>query len=375
MDAPSLIEDIRFGYGPKAGTTPSAGGLNPDRLLAQLTATDAASDPWIRPPLADRQGMIAQFRADKMAGLPGKNASTEADMAGVGMQLTGIERQDVQTFASRPAVTDVGFVERLVNLWANRITVSNFSQNVGHFIQSFRDEAIRPTIGARYADMLKATIYHPAMQIYLTQVGSIGPNSPIGLAKHKGLNENLAREFLELHTMGHGYTQTDVTEFAKLLAGMVTTATGPRVDQKRAEPGRKTILGARYGEGLPEIDRFIETVAHRPETANAVAFFLARHFIADTPPPDLVAVLSQSYLANDTQLVPVYRTLLEHPAAADPVRQKVRSPQEYVVATLRLMGLTGQEANMPGFKKQSMTLPDALTKMGQPPYRPQRPDG
>ena len=168
MDTLSLIEDIRFGYAPKAGTTPSFGGLNPDRLLALLTAKDAASDPWIRPPLADRQVMIAQFRADNMAGLLGKNASIEANMAGVGIQLKGIERQDVQTFASRPAVTDVGFVERLVNLWANRNTVSNVSQNVSHFIQSFRDEAIRPTIAARYADMLKATIYHPAMQIYLT---------------------------------------------------------------------------------------------------------------------------------------------------------------------------------------------------------------
>ena len=112
--------------------------------------------------------MIVQFRANKMVGLLGKIASIEANMAGVGMQLMGIERQDVQTFASRSAVTDVGFVERLVNLRANRNTVSNVSQNVSHFIQSFRDEAIRPTIAARYADMLKATIYHPAMQIYLT---------------------------------------------------------------------------------------------------------------------------------------------------------------------------------------------------------------
>jgi uncharacterized protein (DUF1800 family) len=106
-----------------------------------------------------------------------------------------------------------------------------------------------------------------------------------------------------------------------------------------------------------------------------VAFFVARHFIADVPPPDLVQALSAAYLAHDTQLVPVYRTLLQHPSAADPNRQKVRSPQEYAAATLRLVGLTGMEQKLPGLGKKNVGVPGALVRMGQAPYRALRPDG
>ena len=365
MDAPSLIEDIRFGFGPKAGTMPSPGGLNPDRLLAQLTAQDPDAEVWTRPPLGDRLALLVQSKL----GDP-QSAATSA----IAQELKTIEQADVASFVARPAVTALGFVERLVNLWANRITVASPLKQIGHFIQSFRDEAIRPNIAGRYADLLKATLWHPAMQVYLTQTDSIGPNSPFGLRKGRGLNENLAREFLELHSMGHGYTQTDVTELAKLLAGMAYDETGPHVNKQRAEPGAKTILGASYGEGMAEIARLVEAVALRPETADAVAFFMARHFIADVPPPDLVQALSASYFANDTELVPVYRTLLQHPAAADPSRQKVRSPQEYAVASLRLMGLTGQEQNLPALPK-GLQPREALTAMGQPPFKALRPDG
>lgn len=375
MDASSLIEEIRFGYGPRAGSAPAKGGVEPDRLLAQLTATDAAAAVWDRPPLSQRMVLIESFRAEKQMAMKNNIALKDAKLSDTGMQLKAMERQDVESFVSRPAVADLFFVERLVNLWANRITVSNVSQDTGRYLQSYRDEAIRPHIAGRYADLLQATIWHPAMQVYLTQTSSIGPNSPFGLKKGKGLNENLAREFLELHTMGHGYSQTDVTEFAKLLSGMATDDKGSHVAKARAEPGDKTILGATYGEGMAEINRFVETVAHRQETADAVAFYMARHFIADVPPPDLVQALSAAYLANDTQLVPVYRTLLQHPSASDPARQKVRSPQEYAAAALRLMGLSGQEQGMLGFNKKSMQIPDFLAKMGQVPYKALRPDG
>lgn len=375
MDASSLIEEIRFGYGPRAGTTPAPGGVEPERLLAQLSAKDPAAAVWDRPPLTERLTMIASFRSEKQMALKNNVAPKDADLSDTGMQLKAMEAMDLQSFVSRPAVADLFFVERLVNLWANRITVSNVSAGVGRYIQSFRDEAIRPHIAGRYADMLQATLWHPAMQVYLTQTDSIGPHSPIGLKKGLGLNENLAREFLELHTMGHGYSQADVTEFAKLLSGMANDETGPRVMKARAEPGEKTILGATYGEGMDQISRFVETVAHRQETADAVAFFMARHFIADVPPPDLVQALSAAYLANDTQLVPVYRTLLQHPAASDPARQKVRSPQEYAAAGLRLMGLSGQEQGMAGFNKKSMQIPAAVGRMGQVPFKALRPDG
>ncbi|MEO6299857.1 MAG: DUF1800 family protein [Paracoccaceae bacterium] len=399
MEPASLLEEIRFGYGPLAGTTPAPGGVNPDRVLAQLTATDLSASVWNRPGIADRYALFAQFKQEKMAAHPKKggtnnkvNAIAPENMAapenmsetegmivkgGAGKQLKDLEKVDEETFVSRPATASLGFVERLVNLWANRITISDSGGGVGRYIQNFRDEAIRPHIAGRYADLLKATLWHPGMLTYLTQYGSTGPNSKLGLRKGIGLNENLAREFLELHSMNTGYTQGDVTQLATLLAGMTTDATGSRVDDRRSEPGLKHILGQAYGDRDPmgEIDRLIEAVAHRPETAQATAFYIARHFIADTPPADLVTALAASYTANDTNLIPVYRTLLEHPSAQSADRQKLRSPQEFAAASLRLMGLTGQEDKMLGFNKHSMQVPAALARMGQPVFKALRPDG
>ena len=369
MNQASLIEEIRFGYGPGKGSALAPGGLEPDRLLAQLTAADPAAAAWNRPGIAERWVLFDQYNQEKRVSVDGKGPA--------GMILHKMEMDDAETFVSRPAAAALGFVERLVNLWANRITISNAAGGLARYIQSFRDEAIRPHIAGRYADMLKATLWHPGMQTYLTQTSSIGPNSVIGLRQSKGLNENLAREFLELHTMGTGYSQTDVTELARLLAGMITDATGSRMGPRRMEPGTKKILGKTYTDSAPvaEINRLVETVARRPETAHSVAFWLARHFISDVPPADLVATLAATYVANDTNLTALYRTLLQHPAAASPDRQKLRAPQEYVAASLRLLGMTGQEQNLSGFNKNSMQVPDVMAKMGQPVFKALRPDG
>ncbi|NBZ88149.1 DUF1800 domain-containing protein [Stagnihabitans tardus] len=372
MEAPSLLEDIRFGYGPLAGRTPGQGGIDPDRVLAQLAAPDASAATWDRPPLAKRWNLIEIYAQDRKAGLLRQGAK-EADPRS--RKLIQIEEEDAQSFISRPAVAQCGFRERLVNFWANRITVAASGQILRHLIQSYRDEAIRPHVTGRLTEMLKATLWHPAMQTYLTQTQSVGPNSKLGKRQGKGLNENLAREFLELHTMGSGYSQEDVTELARLLAGMKNDAEGPRVEDNRAEPGRKTILGTSYDPGRDEIDRLVETVARRPETARATAFFMARHFIADAPPEDLVATMAQAYLDHDTDLTALYRAMLTHKSARSRERQKLRTPHELVVASLRLTGLTGLETGLRGFRKEGMKLIDRLKIMGQPVYLPARPDG
>lgn len=372
MDAPSLIEEIRFGYGPRAGRAPSPGGLEPDRLLAQLGATDPEAAALDRPPLAARWAQIGIFTEDRKAGLVKMGAQkAQAETRA----LIAMEEADFESFVLRPAVAQLTFVERLVNVWANRITVAANGFTVRHYIQDFRDGAIRPHVGGRLADMLKATLWHPAMQVYLTQSQSTGPNSRLGKRRAKGLNENLAREFLELHTMGTGYSQADVTEIARLLAGMKNDADGPRTEDARTEPGKKTILGVTYGEGMAEIDRLVEDIAHRPETAQATALYIARHFIADSPPEDMVSAMARALTENDTELPALYRAMLTHPAAADPQRQKLRSPQELVVAGLRLTGLTGTEKGLRGFRKDGMKLADRLRDMGQPVYQPARPDG
>ena len=368
MDPAALLEEIRFGYGPRLGAALAPGGVDPARVLAQLTTADPQGALWDRPPLADRFAMIADYNAQKktLAGVSPDLAETLKEML----------VQDTATFVARPAFASAGFVERLVNLWANRITVSNASGGVARYVQSFRDEAVRPHVGGNYGDMLRATLWHPGMQFYLTQSNSIGPDSEVGKRRGKGLNENLAREFLELHSMREGYSQDDVTQLAMLLAGMASDEKGQRVDPGRVQPGRKVILGQTYDDSDPEaeINRLVAHVARRPETARNVAFTLARHFIADDPPSDLTDALAAAYLAHDGDLPPVYRVLLTHPAANDPERRKLRSPQDYAAATLRLLGLTAA-GSAEVFAKVARKIPLALAAMGQPPNKALRPDG
>ena len=366
MEPASLLEEIRFGYGPRLGMPVAPGGVDADRVLAQLSARDPDGAAWDRPTLEKRYALGAIYAAEKKSPL-GLSPAT-------GQAMKQIWVDDIQSCLTRPTFAAAGFVERLVNLWANRITVSNASNTVVRFVQSFRDEAIRPFVAGNYGDMLKAALWHPGMQYYLSQANSFGPDSVLGKRKGRGLNENLAREFLELHSMRTGYGQDDVTQLAMLLAGMTSDAKGNRVDPRRVQPGRKVILGQTYDDSDPEaeINRLIDHVAHRPETAQNVGFTLARHFIADEPPAGLVDSLAAAYLAHDGDLPAVYRVLLTHPLSQSPERQKLRSPQEFVAATLRLLGVAPGDANFPKLVRR---LPVAVAAMGQPVFQAQRPDG
>ncbi len=360
----SLLEEIRFGYGPRLGWPLASGGVDPDRVLGQLTAQDPDADLWTGFDLAARLATLAEAKRRKQGKPP----------QGTMLDLREVIKRDSLAFVTRPAAARLGFVERLVNLWANRMTVSVLGGSA-MFIAPYRDQAIRPHIGGRFGEMLRASLWHPAMQSYLSQTGSVGPNSALGLRRGRGLNENLAREFLELHSMGSGHEQSDVTELARLLAGMKAEAADRRMDSRATEPGHKTILGETYGEGAHEIDRLIETVAARPETARSVAVMLSRHFLADTPPDDLVETLTQIYLREDGSLPPLYRAVLSHPAAHGTTLSKFRSPQEYMAATLRAVGLTGDPAQTPALAKRANRVTEVMARMGQPVFAARRPDG
>jgi len=366
VEPASLLEEIRFGYGPRAGQALGSGGVDADRVLAQLSADDPTGSTWDRPTLDQRYALIDRYAAERnsAAGVSEKTVKEQKALL----------VDDMRTFVARPAFAAAGFVERLVNMWANRITISVTSNAVPRYIQGFRDEAIRSNIAGRYGDMLKATLWHPGMLNYLTQTASIGPDSEAGKRKKRGLNENLAREFLELHSMRTGYSQTDVTQLAMLLAGMASDAKGRRVDERRVQPGPKVILGQTFTDADPvaEIDRLVDYVALRPETAQNVAFFMARHFIADVPPADLVDSLAAAYSKSEGDLPSVYRVLLQHPAANAPDRQKLRTPQEYAAASWRLIGL---QADDPKIDKLTKGIGQSLMAMGQTIYRPLRPDG
>lgn len=362
MATGSLTEFIRFGYGPRPVDRVEGAGVDADRLLAQL----AVNPPMPRASSADRLGLLAENRRAREIAKAGGEKSDTALKA-----LRAGAAKDVDLWLRDAMETDAGFAERLVNFWANRLTMAWRRGPSEYLLGPYRDEAIRPHIGGRFADMLAASAWHPGMLNYLDQAVSVGPNSIYGLEKRRGLNENFAREFLELHSMGRGYSQTDVTELARLFAGMRHDDIGALFDPDRAEPGEKLILGASYGPGKEEIARLIETVALRPETAQSVSYAMAAHFIADTPPEDLVASMAAAYLAGGSDLMPVYRVLLTHAAAAEPQHHKVRNPHEYMVASLRALGATGEDL----VGKRRIKLTDPLRRMGQMAFRAPGPDG
>jgi uncharacterized protein (DUF1800 family) len=359
----TLTEFVRFGYGPAPQDRLEGVGVDAGRLLGQLT-------DGVMP----RAGMTSRERLDLLAE---QRRASEAAKAGgpkenkALMALRALTAQEAAGWVWDAVTSETGFAERLLNFWANRLTVAWRKGPAAYLLGPYREEAIRPHVGGRFADMLAASAWHPAMLEYLDQAASVGPESVFGRKKRKGLNENYAREFLELHSMGTGYDQADVTELARLFAGMQYSAEGAFFDEDRAEPGEKTILGQRFGSGPDEVARLIGIVARRPETAENVARALAGHFITDDPPADLVAGMAGAYLEGDTALAPVYRVLLQHPAAVDPAFRKVRNPHEYVVATIRALGLTPDLASGKGRLKTG----EALADMGQPVFRAPGPDG
>lgn len=257
--------------------------------------------------------------------------------------------------------TDAGFRERWALFWANHFTVSAIKVQVAGLVGPFENEAIRPHVFGRFADLLGAAETHPAMLLYLDQAQSVGPNSPAarfqarrgrrgpgqdGAPRQAGLNENLAREILELHTVGidGGYAQADVTEFARALTGL--SIAGPRdvgegvVFRAQAhEPGPRTVMGVRYAEGgKGQAGAILADLAARPQTARFVCAKLARHFVADDPPPALAARLESTWLATGGDLARVAGTLIDAPEAWTPQPAKLKTPYEFVVSSYRAVG-------------------------------------
>lgn len=292
-------------------------------------------------------------------------------------------------------LTTTPFVERLVRFWSNHFAVSVDKGPARMLAAPMEREAIRPHVTGRFADMLLAAETHPAMLLYLDNVRSVGPDSRLGQrlgqrlarqgdkdeGKAGGLNENLGRESMELHTVGvhGGYTQADVTEFSRALTGwsipLPRDFAGGRqppsgfVFRANAhEPGARRVLGRTFASGGFEQGRAIlEFLARQPATAHHLSLKLAQHLVADQPPPALVARMTKSYLDHDTDLAAVYRTMITSPEAWGADARKFRTPQDFVIAALR----AGQIDV--GAKPQPLLA--LLAHLGQPPFDPRSPAG
>lgn len=283
------------------------------------------------------------------------------------------------------------FLERLVHFWANHFAVSADKLAVIGMAGLLEFEAIRPNLLGKFADMLIAVEQHPAMLVYLDQAQSIGPDSRAAqlaarfARQRRGLNENLAREVLELHTLGvkGGYAQADVTELARALTGWTVSgiARGPAARLIGSsgdtgsfhfadaihQPGERLILGRRYGQqGQAQAKAVLLDLAAHPATARHLATKLARHFAADEPPPAMVDRLAQAYLRSGGDLPALYRALIDSPEAWSERPAKFKTPWEWSVSTLRAVGSRHLEPDIAA---------GLLNQLGQPTWRPGSPAG
>ncbi|HEY8359166.1 MAG TPA: DUF1800 domain-containing protein [Ramlibacter sp.] len=271
--------------------------------------------------------------------------------------------------------TSAPFVERLVHFWANHFAVSVDKLLIVGQAGSFEADAIRPHVLGQFEDLLLAAVRHPAMLLYLDQAQSAGPGSAMG-ARGRGLNENLAREILELHTLGvrSGYTQDDVKEFARALTGWTLPAETDlakgatfRFVPALHEPGARTIMGKTYAqEGEAQARAVIHDLVAAPATALHVARKLARHFVADDPPRELVQQLADTFTRTGGDLPSVYRELVAAPPAWQAAPAKFKSPWEWSISSLRALGRTSAGP------AQAAGL---MAQLGQPVWRPGSPAG
>ncbi|KXU83615.1 hypothetical protein CR51_42270, partial [Caballeronia megalochromosomata] len=363
--SPAAIAVNRFGLGARPGEALPADPRG--WLIEQADPRTSAYQPV--PPALNSQpssaALAAQFAGRQRALRDASDADKPAVRKQYGEQIRDTYRDAVDARTTSALTTSTPFIERLVHFWANHFAVSIDKPPVVMLAGSFENEAIRPHVLGRFEDMLIAAERHPAMQIFLDQARSVGPDSPAAARaamrnpeNKRGLNENLAREIMELHTLGvrSGYTQADVTEFARALTGWslgaMTANAGNNPNDPTPpgafvfrpglhEPGVRTVMGKQYAQ-MNEAQPLavLHDLANARATAHHVAEKLARHFVADTPPPALVDRLANVFSDTGGDLPSVYRALIDAPDAWQSAPTKFKTPWDWTVSSLRGLGRT-----------------------------------
>ena len=382
-DLRATLAVTRFGLGARPGEIDEARS-DPEGWLQTQIRTNGADQPVASTgaPLPSGQERFQAFLGHRNAvGAAGADPAARKILAQTFADSCLPELLSRMWLATQ---TSAGFQERWVLFWSNHFTVSSKKgEPLMATAAAFEREAIRPHVFGRFADMLLASTRHPAMLMYLDQVQSIGSDSPAGLRRRKmgvevGLNENLGREVMELHTLGaaSGYTQQDVTEFSRALTGWSMGGANAPPAQRGAflyrpdfhEPGQRSILGRRYedaGEG--QAATILTDLAAHPATAAHLAHRLATHFVADTPPPALVERLRRAYLAGGGDLSRVAVALIEAPEAWAPEALKLKTPYDYLVSAYRAAGAGPKDA------RREVVGP--LAALGQRPLSAPQPNG
>lgn len=383
----AVIAATRFGYGARPGELGTI-ARNPEAwLLDQLQGPSRVHESIRQLPSSSALLVeVQKLREERREKRKNNDGGEFANTYGRTVRQHYIDQVSARYRAA--AESDMPFHERLVHFWSNHFAISADKQPMPAIAGLFENEAIRPNISGRFVDLLLAVEKHPAMILYLDNQRSIGPGSKIAKAANRrrkdqefGLNENLAREILELHTLGvdGGYTQLDVTTFAKVITGWSiggTTERGRFSDgvpgkfefrENIHEPGSQVILGKRYKpDGVEQGEAVLRDLAVHPSTARFIASKLAQHFVADEPPLAVVEKLSETYLRTNGDLAAIYRELIEAEAAWDTTHTKYKTPHDFVISTLRAFK---HEPDNPRF------IIGALDTMGQTPWKPGSPAG
>jgi uncharacterized protein (DUF1800 family) len=366
--------------------------LNRFGLGARIGEAETLPDPraWLRdqlgrgpdgvggaPDLPEIGALLTAFR-------PAQRARDQDRLAELRRRLRELQMREASALLDVRLRTDAPFVERLVAFWSNHLCVSvpskrQVSALAGHYERT----TIRPHVLGRFEDMLLASAKHPAMLFYLDNFLSVGPGSPVGRrtarrGSARGLNENYARELLELHTLGvdGGYQQEDVEELARILTGWSVSGAGPGSRPGEPigfafrpithEPGAKVVLGQRYADvGAREGEDVIRDLCAHPSTADFVATKLVRHFVADEPPSHAVEAIASTFRDTGGDLRAVAEALVDLEEVWDPRQRKFRTPQDWVVAVLR--AFHAEEAPRP--------LPQMLRQLRHPLWAPAAPKG
>ncbi len=327
MDATPVIAAIRFAQGRRPGDpVPSDPVAWLDSQLAPgLPGPALPDDVPVTQQAVFAAGLedTARIRAGGMGRPNQARILREESLASLALSIGG----------------DYGFRERLVAFWANHLAIAR--NRAPLFTGLYIREVIRAHVTGRFEDMLVAMARSPAMLVYLDNNGSVGPNSPVGKRTRRGLNENLAREILELHTVtpAAGYSQADVTAFAHVLTGWGFQGGrepfGFSFRAQSHEPGPKTVMGQTFPEGQEGGVMALAWLARHEKTHRHLATKLVRHFVADDPPPAAVDTIFGVLRDTQGDLGAASRALVRLPEAWATPLGKLRNPQDYVVSVLR----------------------------------------
>jgi uncharacterized protein (DUF1800 family) len=353
----AIVALHRFGLGARPGE--AAKIADPRSWLDHQVRAGAEAVP----PGPTSATLLAEFRTARAAG----EGARKAFLARGRTLLV----EEVAARFGRAATTDRPFAERMARFWANHLTVSAEKRQVAPFWGAFEREVVRAHLTGRFEDMLIASTRHPAMLLYLDQARSVGPDSMAGQRRDGGLNENLAREILELHTLGvnGGYSQDDVIGLANLLTGWTLgIADGqsflyaPRAHQ----PGAHRLLGRSWPEGEEGGLQALRTLARHPATARHLAGKLVRHLMGDEPPARAIAHVEERWRKTEGNLVQVHTALIDLDEAWKRPFTRLRAPDDYVLATARAFAETDGAALSARAEKLGMPQGRAPSPAGWP---------